>query len=596
MATLPRPEYPRPQLQRSNWLNLNGQWDFAFDLCDSGKDKEWFRNDRDFARKITVPFCPESRLSGIGETDFMAAVWYRRSFQLTGSQLKGRVLLHFGAVDYHCEVWVNEKSAGTHDGGYSSFSFDITDLALEGENILTVYARDDTRSGRQPAGKQSPKYYSHGCSYTRTTGIWQTVWLEFVANTWISGLKIQASWRGRSLHLKIQLSGDMTDIREMTLRARISDPRGQMQPAENSSRALAGENMIAIVLDEEQNLEAWSVDNPKLYDLSVELRQGDKTIDSVDSYCGFRDLELRSGGLFINGRPVYQRLVLDQGYYPDGIYTAPDEETLKRDIELSMDLGFNGARLHQKVFEPRFLYWADKLGYLVWGEQASWGLDLTSSEGLINFLPEWLEILDRDFNHPALIGWCPLNETWDLNGNRQCDAVVEQIYLVTKAIDPTRPVIDTSGNYHVRTDIFDIHDYEQDVEKFAAKFRPMSEGGDVFNTYPERQKYCGQPYFVSEYGGTWWNPAKSDGWGYGENPSSESEFVGRYRGLTEALLQNKKICAFCYTQLTDVEQEQNGLYTYERKPKFSPETYEQIRRVNMMDSAFEMAFTRESGL
>lgn len=587
MSTLPRPEYPRPQMQRQNWQNLNGSWDFAFDYSDSGKDRQWFKNKQVLQHQITVPFCPESRLSGIGETDFMAAVWYRKTIVLERAQLEGRILLHFGAVDYHCEVWVNEQPVGSHDGGYSSFSFDITDQAQEGENTLTVYARDDVRSGRQPAGKQSPRYFSYACSYTRTTGIWQTVWLEFVPRTWISNLKINAAWRSRALHLRVNISGDLPDSEKSTIRATLRVPESKEAVAGMSCAALIGENRISFQIGKDSELKPWAPGNPYLYDLTLDLVQGDKIIDTVESYCGFRDLELRSGGLYINGSPVYQRLILDQGYYPEGIYTAPDDADLKKDIELSLDLGFNGARLHQKVFEPRFLYWADKLGYLVWGEQASWVLDLTSSEGLVNFLPEWLEVMDRDYNHPSLIGWCPLNETWDQNGSRQCDAVVEQIYLVTKAIDPTRPVIDTSGNYHVRTDIFDIHDYEQNVENFAAKFKPMAEGGEVYNTYPDRQLYGGQPYFVSEYGGTWWNPQRSDGWGYGENPASEEEFAGRYRGLTEILLQNKRICAFCYTQLTDVEQEQNGLYTYDRQPKFSAKIYERIRQTNLAQAAFE---------
>lgn len=302
-------------------------------------------------------------------------------------------------------------------------------------------------------------------------------------------------------------------------------------------------------------------------------------IDAVQSYFGFRTVELRDHAIWLNGRPVFQRLVLDQGYYPDGIYTAPTDADLKRDIERSIALGFNGARLHQKVFEERFLYWADQLGYLVWGEQASWGLDLTTSEGLVHFLPEWLEVVERDCNHPSIVGWCPFNETWDQVHRRADKRVLEAVYLATKAADPTRPVIDTSGNYHARTDIYDVHDYEQDVNIFAARYGAVTRE-TVYEPYPDRQHYEGQPYFVSEYGGAWWAPGRKKGWGYGKAPESEAEFARRYESLTRALMENPNICALCYTQLYDVEQEQNGLYTYERAPKFSPGIYEQIRAAN----------------
>ena len=327
--------------------------------------------------------------------------------------------------------------------------------------------------------------------------------------------------------------------------------------------------------------------------MHLEVIRDGTALDQASSYFGLRSVILKDGAIQINRKPVFQRLVLDQGFYPDGIYTAPTDADLRRDIELAMDMGFNGARLHQKVFEQRFLYWADHLGYLIWGEQASWGLDITSAQGLEQFLPEWLEVLHRDFNSPAVVGWCPFNETWDLDGRdgqsgrRQDDAVLRTVYQVTKALDPTRPVIDTSGNYHVVTDIFDVHDYEQDPAKFARKYEPMAQGGAAYVTYPDRQHYEGQPYFVSEYGGIWWNPAQGDekGWGYGDRPASAAAFIQRYDGLTSTLLQNPAICAFCYTQLTNVEQEVNGLYTYDRKPKFDPAV---IRQINQQKAAIEI--------
>ncbi len=596
--TLPRSEYPRPQMVRDQWQNLNGQWSFAFDHGNSGKARGMHLKKAEYPLSITVPFCPESSLSGIDSKDFVAAVWYRRLIEVKNLQGK-RLLLHFGAVDYQCEVWVNEQLAGTHTGGYSSFSFDITQhVNTGGDNVLTVRAFDDVRSGKQPAGKQSPEYHSYGCMYTRTTGIWQTVWLETVPETYIDELKLSASWNNKAVCLDAAVCDKSPDSASeqsgMQLEVRLIDPQTKSILIEKKAAAQTGFQKLFIEVDKSTSelLEPWEPGKSSLYDLELCLiNSAGKVIDLVQSYCGFRDLELRQDGLYINRKPVFQRLILDQGFYPDGIYTAPDDQTLKRDIELSMQLGFNGARLHQKVFEPRFLYWADKLGYLVWGEQGSWGLDITHAGAVTHFLPEWMEVIRRDISHPSIVGWCPFNETWDQNGKRQCDEVIRQIYLATKMADPARPVIDTSGNYHVQTDIFDIHDYEQDVDIFADKFKEMANGGDPYVTFPDRQKYEGQPYFVSEYGGASWNKNQQDAWGYGNQPASEAEFAQRYTSLTETLLNNPRICAFCYTQLTDVEQEQNGLYSYERKRKFSDAVYQQITETNQQRSAFEKKFS-----
>jgi beta-galactosidase/beta-glucuronidase len=289
--------------------------------------------------------------------------------------------------------------------------------------------------------------------------------------------------------------------------------------------------------------------------------------------------------MYINGKAVFQRLILDQGFYPDSIYTAPTDDALRGDIELSMAMGFNGARLHQKMFESRFLYWADKLGYIVWGEHASWGLSLSNPNGLERFLPEWLETVERDYSHPSIIGWCPFNETGDQH-TIQDDSILATVYAVTKQLDGTRPVIDTSGYLHVITDIYDVHDYDQNTETFAARYAGVKTDEDVHRNYPLRERYDGQSYFVSEYGGIWWNPEQKDNkaWGYGERPRTEEEFLKRYEGLTMALLNHPGMCAFCYTQLTDVEQEVNGLYTYDRKPKFDPAI---IREINMRKAAIE---------
>lgn len=574
---IPRNEYPRPQMVRGEWINLNGDWDFEIDNGKSGRER-LLQEKGELKDKIVVPFCPESKLSGVENKDFMNAVWYKKEFTVPENWSTDLVFLHFGAVDYYAEIWINGKSVGSHRGGYTSFYFDITSLLKSGNNIVTICAEDDVRSGLQPAGKQSGNYNSSGCNYTRTTGIWQTVWLECVPKNHLDTFKIIPDPENACINIASIVQGELTNCKLKT----EAIYNGQV----------VGENTIIIsgkdcnVTIQLSQVHLWQPGKPKLYDLVFTLLKNDVPVDRVESYFGLRKVDWDNNVILINGKAVFQRLVLDQGFYPDGIYTAPTDADLKKDIEIAMGLGFNGARMHEKVFEPRYIYWADKLGYLVWGEQANWGLNITGSTGLEKFLPEWIEAVERDFNHPAIIGWCPFNETWDFNGTKQNDEVLRITYNVTKAIDKTRPVIDTSGNFHVITDIFDIHDYEQDVEKWRTKFEPMKNGGEVYVTLPDRQKYEGQPYFVSEYGGIKWSPKQEDGngWGYGKNPTTEEEFIDRYEGLTSALLDNPRICAFCYTQLYDVEQEVNGLYAYERKPKFDPEIF---RKINTKKAAIE---------
>jgi len=562
---------------RNNWQNLNGWWDFEFDFSNSGQDREFYKSGN-FTKKILVPFCPESTLSGIGFTDFIPACWYRRTFHLNKKQTENVTILHFGAVDYECIVYVNGSKAGAHKGGYSSFCIDISPYVVEGGNTLVVYAKDDVRSGKQPRGKQCALYHSAACDYTRTTGIWQTVWLEFVPHTRIASYKVIPDLNNAAADITVKLCGDTAGMKLAILATFKGQEMGNACAIVNGDTA-----SLRISLKEAH---PWDVGVPNLYDLSIKLASSENTVDEVIGYFGLRSIYLKNGAIYLNNRPVFQRLVLDQGFYPDGIYTAPSDEALKRDIQLSMDLGFNGARLHEKVFEERFLYHADKMGYLVWGEHANWGLDHTVPESLHYFLPEWLEIIERDFNHPSIIGWCPFNETWDLDGRKQYDETIRITYLATKAADPTRPAIDTSGNYHTQTDIYDIHDYDQDVESFAKKYKHLKKG-EIYETFPTRQKHAGQPYFVSEYGGAWWGKGEDDGWGYGKSPISEEEFANRYAGLTDALLSSEGVCAFCYTQLYDIEQEQNGLYTYDRKRKFSNETYEIIKKTNTQKAAIE---------
>ncbi|MEA4823281.1 MAG: glycoside hydrolase family 2 TIM barrel-domain containing protein [Clostridiaceae bacterium] len=577
--SIPRPEYPRPQFMRASWENLNGPWEFAFDYGDSGEPRGMFRADAEYPETILVPFCPESKLSGIGHTDFMAAVWYRKTVTLTPEQCEGRVFLRFGAVDYLATVYVNGKKLGRHRGGYASFGVEITVAVQPGENTLVVQAQDSTRGAGQPGGKQCPDYHSRACHYTRTTGIWQTVWLEFVPKAYIRDVKIVPDDISGLVTFDAAIDG-LRSTADFTVKVSYEGKT----IGETTVPAVAASTIAQVRVPEPV---LWMPGKPALYDVEYTLRTGCGVADTVSAYFGFRRSEIEGNRFLINGKKIFQRLVLDQGFYPDGIYTAPTDEDLKRDIELSMEAGFNGARLHQKVFEERFLYWADRLGYIVWGEHASWGLDINTSDALAAFAPEWVEIVMRDRNHPSIVGWCPLNET----PNTQERRTLEALYKMTRAIDSTRPCIDTSGYCHVITDVYDVHDYEQDPKLFRETYECL-DGKTPINPrfdriYKGYSTYEGQPFFVSEYGGTWWAPGRTDGWGYGNAPKTEEEVGERYEGLTVALLDNPNICAFCYTQLTDIEQEQNGVYRYDRTRKFADGIYEQIRRANMHTAAYE---------
>lgn len=555
-----RTEHPKPQFMRENWQNLNGEWQFEIDQGNSGEERNLFKDEVALKSKINVPFCPESKLSGIEFKDFMNSVWYKRELEITEEQLQGLVFLHFGAVDYRCDVFVNEQKVGSHVGGFVSFKFDITKALKPGKNTLCVHATDDSRSGSIPSGKQSFKFNSFGCLYTRTTGIWQTVWLEFTPKNHIKGFKIATDIEAVTATVTVDLAGSGALKAEAYYKGKLM--------AETGFECVAGTVTLTLPLLEKH---LWEVGHGRLYDLKLTFAE-----DTVNSYFGLRSLRLCGSKFLINEKSVFQRLVLDQGFYPDGIYTAPSDEALAADIDLSLAMGFNGARLHEKVFEERFLYHADRKGYIVWGEFPNWGLDTGSASGIYNFLPEWLEILERDCNHPSIVGWCPLNETGKGYWQNQISSL---IYRATKAVDPSRPCIDASGFYHYETDIMDIHTYQQDPEKLKAcienifdkdDYSMLSWGGKDYG--PEDTsifKVGEKPFFISEYGGAFWGN-EGDGWGYGERLKKETEFLAKLKALNDVQMDNPQIFGLCYTQLTDVEQEQNGLYTYDRKPKFDP--------------------------
>ncbi len=560
---IPRGEHPRPQFRRQEWINLNGTWTFTFDPGKSGLEAG-LPASTGFDREITVPFCPESELSGVGHTDFIEAMWYHREIDIPAEWAGRRVLLHFGGVDYESEVFIDGQSLGLHFGGTVGFSHDITDRVTGGgTHDLVVRVFDDTRAD-QPRGKQCDSLRSRGCAYTRTTGIWQTVWLEATAPCGLKGAQVIPDLDGG----RFTVIPSYHQVRRgLTFGAELRD--GDTVVATADAPAADG---AAVILPVAQP-HPWTPGDPHLYELTFELRdEAGAVIDSVRSYAGLRKVHIEGDRIYLNNKPIFLRLVLDQGFYPDGIWTAPTDEALKRDIELSMAAGFNGARLHQKVFEERFHYWADKLGYLTWGESASWGADPNKIAAGRNFITEWGEIVLRDRNHPSIIAWTPFNETGSVTRPAQHHRLLLDAYNLCKALDPTRPVNDTSGYVHVRTDLWTVHNYEQDPAKLQQMLTPTPAG--VWRNRPDHDAaYAGQPYLVDEYGGIKWNPAnegkdRSQSWGYGTPPASLAEFYQRLAGLTDVLLGFEHVSGFCYTQLTDVEQEQNGIYYYDRTAKF----------------------------
>lgn len=557
---IPRSEYPRPRFvrKREEWVNLNGEWEFEADRAKSGTERKLQNPETSYGRKITVPFVPESKLSGICDTDFMEWVWYKR--HITVNKYAGnRAILHFGAVNYEAVIFINGNNIYSHRGGYTPFCVDITDYTNDGDNCLVVLAKNDVRDPLQPSGKQSSMYHSYGCFYTRCTGIWQTVWMEYVPEFYIKNMLITPDLDNRRVRIRMIFEHSRKDV---PFSAEVSY-KGVSLIKEEGRTASYKTCDFEMSFPEDHDIKLWDIGMPELYDLKVNVGE-----DELITYFGMRKVEMDGIRFMLNGRSVFQRLVLDQGYFPDGIYTPGDVEEMKRDIERSMACGFNGARLHMKVFEPYMIYYADHMGYMIWGEYPNWGLDETLDEGVFSVFSEWKEELERDYNSPALIGWCPFNETCERRSKKMFTIIREY----TKLFDPWRPFIDSSGYCHYKTDIFDVHDYDQNPQTFRERYQPLVTGtGDVFVEYKRFEKYRGEPYFVSEYGGTRWDVDESDridGWGYGDEPKTEEEFYQRFEGLTAALLENPKIFGLCYTQLTDVEQEKNGLYTYNRTSKF----------------------------
>ena len=581
-----RSEYPNPQFKRENFQFLHGEWDFEIDNNFSGFKRDLVHSK--LSAKIEVPFSPESVLSGVGHRNFIKACWYKKRFTITNDAGLPRTTLNFGAVDYECKVFLNGKYVGRHAGGYTPFSFDITKKLKEGENELTVYVEDNINAN-VPSGKQSPKEESFGCFYSRTTGIWQPVYLEFTAREYIKSVRYFPNINKPSVDIEAIVERGGLFTAEVYYRGKLM---GKV------SKEIRHKGTLTVELKEKH---LWEIGKGELYD--VVLTYGE---DKVFSYFGLREVGFDGLKFTVNSKQVFQKLVLDQGYYPEGIYTPESEEEYVRDIENAMALGFNGARLHQKVFEPLYLYHCDRLGFMVWGEMPSWGIDFTDLEAAGNFLNEWREAVERDFNHPSIVTWSPLNEAWEslddekrVRDKRFCEVV----YDFTKTLDDTRPCVDTSGGYHNgKTDIFDVH-YYRGGDELKACLSALEKGEMLFSKAlapNESVRYQNQPVMVSEYGGKAFLTdavcrknvctvgqsvsaagetacvEKTEAWGYAVM-DDEKSFVDDFIAQTQAMLSCKALTGFCYTQLYDIEQEQNGLYTYERKLKLSNESVKKIR-------------------
>ena len=560
MSNLPRTEHPRPDFARECWMTLNGEWDFSI------------ANDR-FDQKIIVPFACECTLSGIGDTGFHPVVWYRRQFKIPSEMHGKHILLHFGAVDYSCSVWVNGVLVKEHTGGQSSFAADITHaIRWDEENLLVVRVQDDPQNLEQPRGKQFWEEKSRSIFYTRTTGIWQSVWLEAVSPAHLVNVRITPLFDEKAVCFDYKLSENSG----LALETYISFQGTPVTTLTVHPQSAAGSFTVNVdrptadIWNFYEDL-AWSPEHPRLFDVRFRVLCKGQCTDEVHSYFGMRKVAVENGRFLLNGRPYYQKLVLDQGYWPQSLLTAPDDEAFVKDIQLVKEMGFNGVRLHQKVEDPRFYYHADRMGLLVWGEIGS--AYIYSPEYAKNFYQEWVDCVLRDYNHPCIVVWVPLNESWGVQEiwkDPMQQAHSMAAYHITKSLDRTRPVVDNDGWEHTCGDLLTIHDYEGNasvlLERYAEmerilKYRP---GGKDLFAYG--YGYVERPVIVSEYGGVRFAQEGTDGWGYSSD-NDPHNYVQHVASLTAALLRSPHVQGYCYTQLCDVESEQNGLLTYERKPK-----------------------------
>ena len=607
--------HPRPQLVRARWTELDGPWGFAYDDDDAGLRAGWHHDAAPFTRQIIVPFPPESAASGIGDISFHPIVWYRRTFThavagnaarrgrrgirrpATEPTTDERLLLHFGAVDYRAQVWVNGQLVATHEGGQTPFSADIAGaLRADGdEQVIVVRAEDQPEDLTQPRGKQFWEHESRAIWHSRTTGIWQPVWLEPVPLRHITAVRWTPDAARATLGLVVTL--DATPRYPLRLRvqlhlddAPLADDTYTLTEAEFGREiALATAKLYPAA---RANRLFWTPENPNLIAATLTLLDGETIIDAVGSYAGLRSVGIEQGRFELNGRPYYQRLVLQQGYWPESHLAAPDAAALRREAELVKELGFNGVRIHQKVEDPRFLFWCDRLGLLVWEEMANAFLFATTA--VERLTREWLDVLRRDYSHPCIVTWMPLNESWGVPALPRDPAqqhYVQALYHLTHALDPTRPVIGNDGWEQLSNDIWGIHDYTPRGATLRARYgTPEALARRLDGTEPAPQSHvvaldgvahAGQPVMLTEFGGITFAPAGGERWfGYDTVPDA-AEYLARYKEYIEAILDCPTLFGFCYTQFTDTAQETNGLLTADRRHKLDPAT---IRAINSAPS------------
>lgn len=586
---VPRPEYPRPQFVRQRWLNLNGEWEFSFDDADQGLRHNW-HDGRSLGGRIIVPFPYQCELSGINDKSVHEVVWYARSFEVPDEWREQDLLLHFGAVDYSATVWINGHEVGHNSGGHVPFSFEIGPYLQSGTNRLTLRV-EDRQDTDQPRGKQSASGKPVRIYYYCTTGIWQTVWLEPVSPIRIEELDISTSASDESIELVVRLHAPFAHRRLEIDVLESPDSENPVTHETVNTRGASGRSLLKIV-----GAKLWSAQSPHLYGLRIRLYQGDQLLDDIKSYAGIRTFDLRDGRFFLNGRSTYLSMVLDQGYWPESYMAAPSDDALRQDVEWVKRFGFNGVRKHQKIEDPRWLYWCDRLGLLVWGEMPnarSWSI--RAEERL---LAEWMRAVRRDYNHPSIITWVILNESMGFPELRHHHpgqyAFIERAVRLTRRLDPDRPVIDNDGWEHTDlTDICAIHDYSQPSEKLVARYDETLRGGPPPPKGWHKDKplflcnsrYRGQPIVLSEVGGFLLVPEGAAGqrldrlYDFYGSFSSPEELLEKYTDLMKGLAALTFLAGFCYTQLTDIEHEINGLLTYDRKPKVPPELIAEIHRV-----------------
>ncbi len=588
--------HPRPQMRRERWFDLGGEWGFAFDDDDRGLGERWFERAEAFDRRILVPYPPESKMSGLEATGFHPVVWYRREFTLDEGFGNAALMLHFGAVDYSASVWVNGRLAVEHSGGHTPFSADIAPLLTDaGPQVIVVRAEDRPGDLHQPRGKQYWREQPGYIWYHRTTGIWQPVWLEPRPRVAICELRWTPDIDTAGMQLILRLNRSAPTGWRVRVRL-IGD-----QPARtliDDVCSIEGDelrrdlhiNSNTAAMRRRQLL--WAPEHPNLIDAEITLvDEHGEVVDHVCSYLGLRRIELQAGRFILNGIPTFLRLVLAQNYWPESLLAAPSAQALRREVELVKELGFNGLRIHQKIEDPRFLYWCDRLGVLVWAEAAN--AYVYSDRAAEMLTREWIEAVRRDYNHPSIVTWVPLNESWgvpDLDRSLQQRDFVRALYYLTKAVDPTRPVIANDGWQHAVGDIFGVHDYAPSGdllhERYADRaaitrtFREVRPHHRPLTT--ENREVGQEPIVISEFGGLTMRPQDDDEWfGYGQFDDPEG-LLAKYEELVLALLASSALAGFCYTQLTDTEQETNGLLTAAREPKFD---LARVRAINAHPSA-----------